>query len=75
MLIEAQNGTIGYSPRPEGGSCFWFELTGEAEAEATAAEVEERRRMEESAAIEPAAIESAAKSSSAENREETTAGT
>ncbi|MBX9686953.1 MAG: hypothetical protein K2X27_09640 [Candidatus Obscuribacterales bacterium] len=26
MLIEAQNGRVGYKKRAEGGSCFWFEL-------------------------------------------------
>jgi signal transduction histidine kinase len=31
LLVEAQQGQIGYNTRPEGGSCFWFELSGQAE--------------------------------------------
>ncbi len=26
MLVEAQDGSVGYTPRQEGGSCFWFEI-------------------------------------------------
>nr|MDJ0773505.1 ATP-binding protein [Mastigocoleus sp. MO_167.B18] len=26
ITIERWGGKIGYSPRPQGGSCFWFRL-------------------------------------------------
>lgn len=35
MLVEAQQGEIGYSPREGGGSCFWFETLASVPAAIT----------------------------------------
>lgn len=40
MLAQLQNGSVGYTPIPEGGNCFWLDLPEVTAEESTSSQVE-----------------------------------